>query len=365
VSASERSKQIPLAGLRVSDGMHRGVLTCPLDAPLAAVARMMATRRIHCVVVQGGDGTRAGEGRLWGVVSDRDLLEAIADGDVGHATAGGTVRSPAVTVSREETLIEAARLMSSTGLTHLVVVDEDERPVGVLSTLDLAAALGGESPKDDAAVNVEQLMTTDVVTVSPETPLRKVATLLVRRRISGLPVVRDGEVVGVVSEGDIVTKERRDAPEGHGPLGWLLGRDDEARSRLIARTAGEAMTSPAVTIEPWRPVGSAAALMIDRGLKRLPVVRKGKLVGIVTRADLVRAFARSDAAIERDIRDEVLRRSYWMAPDAIEVTVRDGEVTLAGAVENEVVLETLPGAVTAVPGVVSVRSELRAEAVRP
>ena len=202
-------------------------------------------------------------------------------------------------------------------------------------------------------------MTTDVVTVSPETPLRQVAALLISRRISGVPVVQDGEVLGDVSEADILKKERGVIQHPEGLLGWVLGRDEEAVAKLTARTAGEAMTSPAVTIQHWRTAVSAAALMIDNGVKRLPVLREGKLVAIVTRADLVRAFARSDAAIERDIRNEVLRRSYWMAPDSVDIEVVNGEVTLAGVVEYEAVVETLPGAVSAVPGVISVRSELK------
>jgi CBS domain-containing protein len=354
------SPRVSLAKLRVEDAMHHGVLTCPLEAPLPDVARMMATKRVHCVVVQGGGVANR---RTWGVLSDTDLLEAIADGDAEEAIAGGTVRSPAVTVSPAETVIEAARLMSTTGVTHLVVADpENNRPIGVLSTLDLAAALAGEPRSEHPAACVEQLMTTDVVTVSPETPLKEVAGVLIEHRISGVPVVSEGKVVGVVSEDDILRKERRVDAHPHGRLlGWLLGGDRGEVRKLTARTAGEAMTAPAVTISHWRTAASAAALMIDHGIKRLPVLRKGELVGIVTRTDLVRGFARSDAAIERDIRHDVLRRSYWMAPDSIEVEVRHGEVTLAGQVDNQAVLETLPDVVRAVPGVISVRSELRHE----
>lgn len=343
--------------LRVADAMHLGVVTCPLDAPLPAVARMMATKHIHCVVVQSGD---ARGGRLWGIVSDRDLLEAIADGDADEATAGGTVRSPVVTVPPEETLIEAARLMASTGMTHLVVADTaNDPPLGVISTLDLAGALAGESPGQQAAARVEQLMTTEVATVSPDLPLKEVAVLLTERRISGVPVVSDGKVLGVVSEGDILRKERGVVPHPDGLLGWIFGDDDERLAKLAARTAGEAMTAPAVTIEPWRTPASAAALMIERDVKRLLVVRDDELVGIVTRADLVRAFARSDAAIERDIREEVLRRSFWISPDALDVDVRGGEVKLSGELESETALQSLPHAVERVAGVVSVRSQLR------
>jgi CBS domain-containing protein len=214
-----------------------------------------------------------------------------------------------------------------------------------------------------SAVHVEQLMTAPAITAPPDLSLKEVAKLLVEHRISGMPVVKDGAVLGVVSEGDIVAKEQgvtTSAPNGL--LARFFGGDEETTTKLLARTAEEAMSSPAVTVEPWRSAAAAAALMTDRGVNRLPVVDHARLVGIVTRADLVRAFARADDAIERDIRDEVILRSFWMSPDGIRVRVRDGAVTLAGEVENELVAETLPREAQRVPGVISVRSELT---VRP
>src|SRR3954451_24247248 len=140
---------------------------------------------------------------------------------------------------------------------------------------------------------VSQLMTTNVLTVTPETSLKEVATILSERRISGLPVVADGIVVGVVSEADILLRERGAPEVQHGVLARLrLRRADDAR--LHATTAGEAMTSPALTVGPRKRVHEAARLMTDRRINRLPVVAGGALVGIVTRADLVRAFTRSD-----------------------------------------------------------------------
>jgi CBS domain-containing protein len=122
------------------------------------------------------------------------------------------------------------------------------------------------------------------------------------------------------------------------------------------------MTSPAITIESWRTVAEAAALMLKRGVDRLPVLQDGKLVGIITRADLVGAFARSDAEIEHDIREEVVLRSFWIPDDDLEIRVRQGEVTLTGTVESKLIAELLPDAIRRVPGVVDVRSKLRAAA---
>jgi CBS domain-containing protein len=129
----------------VEQAMHPGVLTCPPETPLRDVARMMARYRIHAVVAFSEDeeGERLPE--LWGVISDSDLVAAAAAGDVDERTAGGTARTSAVTVSGTTALGQAAELMTHHGVTHLVVLSpETHRPVGILSTLDVAAALAGE-----------------------------------------------------------------------------------------------------------------------------------------------------------------------------------------------------------------------------
>jgi CBS domain-containing protein len=208
-------------------------------------------------------------------------------------------------------------------------------------------------------MKVQDVMTKDVVTVGPRTPLKEVARLLIDRRVSGVPVVDDdGTVVGVVSEGDILVKER-DRPGPASLLGHLLDWDDADRARHDARDAADAMTAPAVTIRPARAVSEAAALILDRHVNRLPVVDKnGQLVGIVTRADLVRAFARGDDEIERDIRDDVIVGTLWSGPDRFEIDVDAGEVTIAGRMADAESAETLTRLVERVPGVVRVRSNI-------
>lgn len=205
---------------------------------------------------------------------------------------------------------------------------------------------------------VSQLMTKDVVTVRPDTSLKDVAALLATHGISGMPVVQDGEVLGVISEADIVYKERGPSAPREGVLGRLLPRHDDGRAKIEARTAGEAMTAPPVTISPRRRVSEAARLIIDKQVNRLPVVDGGQLVGIVTRADLVRAFNRSDEEIAREIREEVVVRTFWIATHDVDVTVEEGTVRLYGTVDTRTLAELLPRFVHAVPGVVSVDAEL-------
>jgi CBS domain-containing protein len=210
-------------------------------------------------------------------------------------------------------------------------------------------------------MKIEDVMTREVVTVRPDTSLKQVAALLAERRISGLPVVgENGEIVGVVSEGDILFKER--GPSGRTGVFARLRRHDETKAqlKLEARTAAEAMTAPARTTVAWRSVSAAAAQMLEEGVNRLPVVDKNdKLVGIVTRADLVRAFARSDADIQHEIQEDVLERTLLSSePIAVTVAVADGKVTLGGSVDRRMDAELVSAVVAKVPGVVEVESAI-------
>jgi CBS domain-containing protein len=207
-------------------------------------------------------------------------------------------------------------------------------------------------------MKIEDLMTRKVVTVQPGATLKDAARLLVEHRISGLPVVdNEDHVLGVVTEADVLSKEADELLPS--PLAWLVGFDVEVdRSKLEARLVGEAMTTPALTIEAYRPVSLAARRMIERGVNRLPVVEDGKLVGIVTRADLVRAFVRSDAEIAREIREDVVVRRLQLDEHSVQVEVDNGEVTLTGTIDSRAGAHLLGALVSKVPGVVGVHSKL-------
>lgn len=208
-------------------------------------------------------------------------------------------------------------------------------------------------------MKVKELMTKDVVTIGPEASLKDVAKILAEYHISGLPVVGEqGQLLGVVSEADILLKEKGSDKRPGGFLGWLFLEGVEAEAKLAARTAGEAMSAPPITIDAEKQVYEAAQKMTELGINRLPVLDDGRLVGIVTRTDLVRAFTRSDAELMREIREEVILHTLWISPERVTVTVSRGEVTLAGQVETKTDAELLPRFVERVPGVVSVRSNL-------
>jgi CBS domain-containing protein len=124
----------------VADAMHHGVVTCERDTPLSAVAATMARELVHCVVVDRGSSEA---GPRWGIVSDLDLVAAALVRGLEDQTAGGSAAVPAVTVTPDEKLERAARLMTENGTPYLVVVDRARRrPLGVLSTLDVAGSLG-------------------------------------------------------------------------------------------------------------------------------------------------------------------------------------------------------------------------------
>jgi CBS domain-containing protein len=216
------------------------------------------------------------------------------------------------------------------------------------------------SPKElvTSMMTVRNVMTRSVVSVHPDTPLREVAHLLIEHRISGLPVADDaGVVLGIVSEGDFLVKEQGAEAIHHRPLAWIIGESRETQTRLAkigAKTAGEAMTTPAITISSGRRISEAAAIMTAQRINRLPVVDGGSLVGIVTRADLVRAYVRTDDELAATIRDDVLLRSLWLDPAVFNVAVRDGSASISGHVELRSIAEMVERAVGMVPGVMDV-----------
>jgi CBS domain-containing protein len=207
-------------------------------------------------------------------------------------------------------------------------------------------------------VKVGDVMKTTVMTVEPDTPLKNAARILTEFGISGLPVVEaDGAVVGVVSETDILFKEVG-ARQPRARLADALSAARRMRRRKTeAETAGEAMTSPAVTTSSEASVAEAARVMLERRVNRLPVIEGNRLVGIVTRADLVRAFTRSDEEIAADL-DALLVDRFWLQPTAVIADVSDGRVTLLGDVDSRETAAALEETVRQLPGVVSVNAAL-------
>ncbi len=177
---------------------------------------------------------------------------------------------------------------------------------------------------------VWDVMTTDVVTVNRITPFKEIATLMAEHRVSALPVLTMGRhVTGIVSEGDLIAVQDKREREAQQRLGGRLHFHSVDR-RHWGRTAGELMTSPAITIHPDATLPAAARLMNSHHLKRLPVVDPdGILLGVVSRSDLLSVFLRPDEAIAREVR-EMLSQVLLADPDLVTAKVHNGVVTLTG-----------------------------------
>ena len=204
---------------------------------------------------------------------------------------------------------------------------------------------------------VGDVMTTRVIAVKRSADYKEICSVLRQYGVSACPVINDaGKVVGVVSEADLLYKVADpDPPSGLIRLRWKLGEE----SKVNAITAGQLMTSPAVSIQPDAPVAVAARVMQDRRVRRLPVVGPdGMLIGIVSRTDLLSVYERPDG----DIRDEVLREiiagEFGLDPAEFEVTVSSGVVTLAGRLARLDTALALLGRVRHAEGVVAVRDRL-------
>lgn len=204
---------------------------------------------------------------------------------------------------------------------------------------------------------VNDVMTTHVAAVHRTATFKEMATQLREQRVSAFPVVdSDGKVIGVVSEADMLTKEALD----YGGAGRAIGilRHHE-KDKAVGITAEDLMTTPPVTVGPADFVADAARLMYSRRVKRLPVTdADGRLVGIVSRADVLSVYSRQDDDIRRDITEGVILETTLMDPARFTVTVSDGIVTIEGVPETAVLGRDVIEAARHVEGVVAVRDRL-------
>ncbi|MEU3795233.1 CBS domain-containing protein [Streptomyces fructofermentans] len=212
---------------------------------------------------------------------------------------------------------------------------------------------------------VGSVMTTEVVRAEYGAPFKEVARLLAAHRISGLPVVdEDDHVIGVVSETDLMVRQAA-TPDPYEPprrrLG-LAGLKRGARRQAVkekARTAGQLMTRPPVVAHADDTIVQAARTMARRRVERLPVLdEENRLVGIVTRRDLLQVFLRPDADIRTEVIDEVLVHALWLAPSGVDVSVTEGVVTLTGRMERRSETEIAVSMTRQIDGVVGVVGEL-------
>ncbi|MEU8617835.1 CBS domain-containing protein [Streptomyces sp. NPDC048623] len=205
---------------------------------------------------------------------------------------------------------------------------------------------------------VFEVMTHDVVTVAPATLFKEIARLLAEHDVSAVPVVdEDRRLLGVVSEADLLraTAELPDL-EGRSAGVRLLSLE---RGLPDAETASDLMSSPAVVARPGWNLVETARTMHRKNVKRLPVIDEtGRLVGIISRTDLLRPFLRGDSAILDEIEHDVLDRTLRLAPGTIRATVTDGVVTLAGRVDERADIPVIVRLCRSVDGVVALHESI-------
>jgi CBS domain-containing protein len=203
---------------------------------------------------------------------------------------------------------------------------------------------------------VADVMSRDVVSVSLATHYKDIIRLLSTHHISAVPVVAEGRVVGIVSEADLLLKE--EGVRTH-VLAVIEGHQHrERRTKAEGSTAEELMTSPVVTVSPEAHLPQAARLMDAHGVKRLPVVDGDRLVGICSRADILKIFLKDDEDIRQQVIDGVVVGWMWLDADAVDVIVSDGVVTLRGELERRSECGILVRLTSALEAVVQVVDQL-------
>ncbi len=216
-----------------------------------------------------------------------------------------------------------------------------------------------------------QVMTSPTITISPGASVRQAITTLLDHRVSGLPVVDEtGRLAGIVSEGDLLRRAEI-GTEKHRPkwLEFLLGPGRSASDYVHShsRRVADVMTSDPVFVDARAPLETVVALMEKHGIKRVPVLRDGMVMGIVTRADLLRAFVaateetppgpRSDADLKEAILGAIAAEK-WAPQGSIHVAVREGHVTLAGTILDDRERDAIRVCAENSPGVRAVTDEL-------
>jgi CBS domain-containing protein len=202
---------------------------------------------------------------------------------------------------------------------------------------------------------VADVMTYNVVAVRQDAGFKEIVEVMHRRRVSAFPVLDAADrVVGVVSEADLLLHEVFPA--------WAAGTprtSGRVSAKAAALTAGELMTSPAITIGPGATVNEAARIMHSRNVKRLPVIDADRrLAGIVSRVDLLGVYDRPDTQIAADVSEGVLAGDFVLDPSEFTVTVSGGVVTISGRVASQDGAVRLLQAIWDVAGVVDVRDRL-------
>ena len=206
-------------------------------------------------------------------------------------------------------------------------------------------------------MRVIDLMSTEVVTIGPDETIKEAARLMVTERVSGLPVTDDkGHLIGIVTEADFLERELDKDGGGGGLLGAVFG---PATRQPDAVTVREVMSANPITIASDATLAEAARVMATNSVKRLPIIEiDGSVVGVLSRADIVAAFARPDELIDDEIREDIAKRVLFVDPESLDISVNDGIVALGGELPTKTDARILEELCRRLEGVVSIDSSL-------
>lgn len=258
--------------------MHRYLETVPHETTAALAAERMVKRRIGCVVVESPDPKR---GPI-GIVTETDLVrKVLAKGtDPTVTMVDHVMSSPIVTIAGERTMLDASHFMEANHIRHLCVA-EGEEIVGLISVRDLVrsfvdAESGPVCALDQVYRPLSVLMSTTLATIQSDASLLAAAQLMGEKRIGSLLTIEAGEIVGLVTERDLVQK------------GLATNRD--ARRTHV----GVVMSSPLLSIDINRTIRDASKAMAEQGVRHLAVTENGKIVGVLSVRDLVKMVSVRD-----------------------------------------------------------------------
>jgi CBS domain-containing protein len=265
-------------GGAIKDFMHRYLEVVPQDTTATAAAERMGVRRIGCVLVESNDPKRG----PFGIVTETDLVRhVLAKGlDPTLTMVDRVMVSPILTITGDRPMLDASQLMETNHVRHLCVVEAGEI-VGIISVRDLVrsfvdAASGPVCELDKVYRPLSVLMATTLATIQSEASLLAAAQLMREKRIGSLLTIEAGEVVGIVTERDLVRK------------GLAYNRD--AGSTHVSAV----MSSPLLSIDVNRTIRDASKAMAEEGVRHLAVTENGKIVGVLSIRDLVKMVSIRD-----------------------------------------------------------------------
>lgn len=246
---------------KVRDIMTREVITTREGECVAKAAKIMSQNKISCIVVMR-------DGEIIGMLTERDILNKILamEKDPVKVMVDEIMTSPVISINPDYTIVGASKLMEENNIRRIPVVESDQL-IGIITQSDISNAMSS------IWKNVGSIMTRDVVTIKEDENVSNAAKIMSKRNISCLVVMNDGEVIGILTENDLM---RKIIAEGKNP-GDLLVRN--------------IMTSPVIFVDPDYIVLKASRLMKKKGIRRIPIIKNGRLQGIVTQDDLVNAIS--------------------------------------------------------------------------